>query len=298
MRPAQRRLILMMLTECPEKKMRRQAFVPLLTYPESNSDAVAANAVAMAGRLDCDLHALAIDADIPNVGNALARLTMNLPDLIRQAEANSQKRGQQLLSRLALEAEAIGVSLTTETIVQNSTLMSDAAVMHARYHDLALCGWEAGNDTSRALAEAVVFGAGRPTILLPELVPVGALDHVAIAWDGSRVAARALADAAPLLAHAATISVITVLDDKPLPENAPGDRLAGHLADRGLDARSFSIRMPLCSIEACLQDKALALGAGILVMGAFGHSRMRDFVLGGATRGVLADLRLPVMLSH
>jgi nucleotide-binding universal stress UspA family protein len=147
-------------------------------------------------------------------------------------------------------------------------------------------------------AEAVVFGSGRPTILVPELAQPRPFDHVAIAWDGSRVAARAVADAAPLLQRATKISVLTVVGEKPLPEKDPGARLAGSLQKRGLSAEAVEIGAEDCPISTTLQQRAIELGAALLVMGGYGHSRVRDFVLGGATEGVLSDLEIPVLLSH
>lgn len=278
--------------------MIRQAYLPLSTYPDANSDAVVANAVKMAGHLDSGLHAMALTADIPEISNALARLMINLPEMIRQAEGDSKARGEQLLAKVREEADKTGMKATTEAVRYLSSILPDIAASNARYYDYALCGWEAGNETSRVLAETVVFGSGRPVVLMPELYSVGSLDHVAIAWDGSRVAARAVADAEHLLRRAQRVSVLTVLDEKPLQEKDPGGRLVASLAKRGLDAAAIGITCEDCPIENSLQERAKAFGAGILVMGAFGHSRLREFVLGGATRGVLADLRIPVMLSH
>lgn len=278
--------------------MRRYAFLPLATYPNANSDAVAANAVRMAAHLDCGLHALALNADIPDISNPFAKAMINLPELIRQVEGDSKARGSQLLAKVEEEARNVGVEASTEAVRYLAALLPDIAATHARYYDVALCGWEAGNETSRLMAETVVFTAGRPVVLLPELSPVGSLDHIAVAWDGSRVAARAVADAEYLLRRARKISVLTVLDEKPLDEKDPGGRLAASLAKRGLEAEAIGIRCEDCPIESSLQDRAASVGAGILVMGAFGHSRLREFVLGGATRGVLSDLRMTVLLSH
>jgi len=278
--------------------MNRQAYLPLATYPDANSSAVAANAVRMAGHLDCGLHATALNTDIPDISNALARVTMNLPEMIRQAEGASEARGKQLLTRVAEEAAKATVEVTTESVRRLDSILPDLAAANARYYDYAFCGWERENETARVLAEALIFGSGRPVLLLPELQAVGSLEHVAVAWDGSRVAARALADAGHLLRRAQRVSVLTVLDEKPLQEKDPGGRLASTLARRGLDAAAIAITCEDCPIESSLQERAQELGAGILVMGAFGHSRLREFVLGGATRGVLSDLRMPVLLSH
>jgi nucleotide-binding universal stress UspA family protein len=278
--------------------MKQQAFLPLVTYPDSNSDAVAANAVAMAAHLGADLHALALNADIPDVSNALSRLLVSLPEMIKEAEDISRGRGEHLLGKVQEEASKRGVKLTTGTSSGALALLGEVAALEARYFDVALLGWEAANPTSRANAEAVVFGAGRPAILLPEHASVGTIDHVAIAWDGSRVAARAVGDAASLLEKSATISVLTVVDEKPLNEEGAAERLAAGLRKRGFNAQGFAIEAEDCPIGESLQASAIERGAKLLIMGGYGHSRMRDFVLGGATGDILEELRLPVLLSH
>ncbi|SFU21391.1 universal stress protein [Mesorhizobium sp. YR577] len=278
--------------------MRRQALVPFVTYPEAVTDAVTINAVAMAAKLDADLHALAVNVDIPPVSNALSRFLLNTPELIRQAEIKSGKRGMEMLTAVAKQAKQFDMDVTTKTLVAAPALLGDVAAKQARYFDFALVGWEANNATSQMTAEAVIFGSGRPTILLPELSTIGALDHIAIAWDGSRVAARAVADSRLLLERATRISVLTVVDEKPLDEGEMGERLAEGLRKRGLPAEAVAIRTADCPIGVTLQDHAIESGAALLVMGGYGHSRIRDFVLGGATEGILNDLRLPVLLSH
>ena len=278
--------------------MNRQALLPLVTYPDPISDAVAANAASMAACLDAELHALALNVDIPPVSNALSRFLLNTPDMIRRAEVISKKRGDELLAAVGEEAKRVGVELTTNSVAAAPAFLGDAAASYARYFDLALIGLEANNPTSRMTAEAVVFGAGRPTILIPELSRPGAIDHVAIAWDGSRVAARAVADAGWLLERATKVSVLTVVDEKPLHDTGAGERLATSLRKHGFSAEALAIRAEDCEISTTLQEHALELGAALLVMGGYGHSRVRDFVLGGATEGVLSDLRLPVLFSH
>ena len=278
--------------------MKIQALLPLVTYPDANTDAAAANAVAVAAYLGADLHAVALEANIPDVSNALSKLLLKLPELIKQAESLSQQRGDHLLSKVREEAAKQSVNLTTSAISAALLLLSGAAVAEARYFDIVLLGWEAGNPTSRECAEAILFGAGRPAILLPELTAIGTIDHVAIAWDGSRVAARAVADATPLFERASKISVLTVVDEKPLKEGGGAERLAAGLKRRGLVAEGISIMAEDRPIGISLQEHAMERGAKLLVMGGHGHSRMRDFVLGGATEDVLDDLRLPVLFSH
>ncbi len=278
--------------------MNLMAAVYLATYPDANSRKIAANAIALAKQIDTALHAVAINVDIPDVSNALSTYLLDLPYKIQEAEATSRKRGKDLLEAIVQEAAHAGVTLSTQELTAPPALMGDVAAKHSRYFDVCLVGWAPDNQAARMLAEAILFGSGRPTLLLPDSTDVGTLGHVVIAWDGSRVAARAIADARVFLERASMITVVTVTDEKPLPGQGIGERLALGLRTRGLVAEAASIQAGDSSIGTALQEHALKIGGNLLVMGGYGHSRVRDFVLGGATEGILGDLRLPVLLSH
>lgn len=278
--------------------MKLQAVLPLVTYPDANSDKVADHALAAAGQLGANLHALAVNVDIPPISSALSRVLLDVKALAREAETLSQDRGRRLLAAVEEKAGKAGVELTTGEMAAAPAMLGESVAMAARYFDFVLIGWERQNPGSRMVAEAVVFGSGRPTTLMPDVSDVSTLDHVAIAWDGSRVAARAAADARPFLDKASKVSVLTVLDEKPLAESGIGERLAERLHKVGLPAEALAVKAKGRPIGLALQDHALKEGANLLVMGGYGHSRVRDFVLGGATQGVLDELRLPVLLSH
>jgi nucleotide-binding universal stress UspA family protein len=143
-----------------------------------------------------------------------------------------------------------------------------------------------------------VFGAGVPVILVPPSTAASSIDHIAVAWDGSRVAARALCDALPLLAAGGRVSVVTVQGEKSLSGSSMAQTLTASLERRGYTANTVNITLEGRTIAKALQDAALSEGAQLLAMGGFGHSRLRDFILGGATKGVLSDLRMAVLLSH
>jgi nucleotide-binding universal stress UspA family protein len=278
--------------------MKLQTFLPLVTYPDASSDAAIANAVAVSVLLGAELNALALEVDVPEVSNALSRMLLDLPAMIRDAEKLSAQKGSKLLADAREKADGAAIVAKTEAVACQLALLGDTAANHARYFDLALVGLEADNAGARAVAEAVIFGSGRPTMLMPTGKTVEKLDRLAIAWDGSRVAARAVGDARDLLERASAVSVVTVTDEKPLKDKNAGERLAASLRQAGLKAEFSAIRAEDCPIAETLQQHAVATGAGLLVMGGYGHSRLRDFVLGGATQGVLTDLRLPVLLSH
>ncbi|QKC82071.1 universal stress protein [Mesorhizobium sp. NZP2077] len=278
--------------------MKLMTCLLLTTYPEANTVKIASNAAALARQLGAALHAIAVNVDIPDVSNALSSYLLDLPSKIREVEATSRKYGKTLLEAVAKEASQGGVTLSTQEITAPPALMGDTAAEHSRYFDICLVGWAPDNPSARVTAEALVFGSGRPTLLLPDYDDVGVVGHVVIAWDGSRVAARAVADARPFLELASKVTVVTVTDEKPLPGKDIGERLARGLIMRGLTVETALIQAGSRSIAAALQEHALKIGGKLLVMGGYGHSRVRDFVLGGATEGVLADLRLPILLSH
>jgi nucleotide-binding universal stress UspA family protein len=278
--------------------MKFQAFLPLVTHPDPNSVAIADNAVAAAAWLGTTLHARALNADIPVPSSVLSGVLMNVPELVRNAEAASEKHGDRLLEKVAASAARQGVALTSEVEAGPIAFLGERAAAHARYYDLALAGWETGNPTSRMTAEALIFGAGRPVLILPELAARQSFASVAIAWDGTRTAARAVADALPFLERASRVAVLTVVGEKALAEDDIGTRLAAGLSERGFAAEALTIDAEDVPVAVTLQERAIAVGADLLVMGGYGHSRLRDFVLGGATQGALDDLRLPVLMSH
>ena len=278
--------------------MRTQLFVPLVTYPDAIGEAIAKNAAAVAAELSGDLNVVAFNAHIPDVTNVWSRMLINIPQMILAVENESRQRGDALLSKFAEIADDLKIKLHTDRRTGAPDFLGELAAEESRYYDIALVGWEAQNQTLQATAEAVIFGSGRPTILLPDHSNPNAFNHVSIGWDGSRVAARAVADALPFLQKAASITVLTVTDEKPLKQKEAGPRLAQHLSRNGFSVEANAIMAEDCPIAITLQEHALDLHSDLLVMGGYGHSRVRDFVLGGATQGVLDDLRLPVLMSH
>jgi nucleotide-binding universal stress UspA family protein len=279
--------------------MKYRGLLPLATYPDVNSDVVISNALAVADAVNADLHMLAISVDIPPVSSAVSEAMLGLSDRIRAAEARSNARAEHLLDVAQDRCSGrAGLAVTMEKVKAGVAFISQAAADRARYFDLCLVGWEAGNPTSRSLAETVMFDSGKPTILLPELRSIKGARVIVIAWDGSRAAARAVADARPFLQRAERVAIVTVTDEKPLPDQQPGHRLARAMKDTGLDAEVVEVTAEDRPVSDTIQDLALDKGADLLVMGGYGHSRIREFILGGATAGVLDDLRLPTLISH
>ena len=149
------------------------------------------------------------------------------------------------------------------------------------------------------IIEAALFESGRPVLVVPYIQSGGLkLDRVLVAWDGSRNAARAIADALPLLARAKAVEVVVVAGEPGKSDELPGADIAHHLARHGLKVNLQKIVSPEVDVPNTLLSHAADAGTDFIVMGGYGHSRLREFVLGGATRGVLASMTVPVLMSH
>lgn len=278
--------------------MSVQILLPLQTYPDGNSEPVLDHAVSVARHLQGELHALVLMADFPQVSSALGNLLLDAPSLLAGARETCRLKGAALLDALIGRVRENSIALKSDEVECFPSVFGDVAARSARYHDLVLMGLAGRDNLLQSAAETVVFGAGRPVVLLPEISEISQLDHVMIAWDGSRVAARAVSDARLFLERAAKVTIAVVTDEKALPEPALSQKLARHLAAHGITAEELEIKSIGKPVADVLQDEADKISAGLLVMGGFGHSRMREFILGGATQGIFRNLQMPVLLSH
>lgn len=277
--------------------LNRTAYLPLTTYPDVVPDESILAAVRFAEVLNCTLRVTAFAVDIPRLASPFGDLLLDVPSLVHTAEERSRADCRRLLNMVK---EAARPSLKPECVTKEIVLgaAQQTAAYEARYFDFALLPWAAKTIAAQDMAQTVAFGSGRPVFLIPPLAKPAPLEHIAIAWDGSRVAARAMWDALPFLRKGGHVSVLTVRDEKKLSEPDLARKLATYLEKRDIKAEAFNMTLQNRTIAQALQEVAIEKGAQLLVMGGFGHSRVRDFFLGGATGGILEDLHLPVLLSH
>lgn len=171
----------------------------------------------------------------------------------------------------------------------------------ARTRDLCLVPTIDMQDGQRSVAEAVIFGSGRPVLVYrpgkADLLGKG-ISTVIVAWDGSRSTARALGDALPLLPQAHLVRVRTVLKDKVEVRTGIGAEVVRHLAAHGVDAVADEVDADGRETGQVLADYAVQHHSDLLVMGAFGRSGVRDFILGGATELMLDEPTVPLLLSY
>ena len=275
----------------------RIAYIPLNTYPDAASEDAIRGAIRFADGLGCKVHVTTFAVEFPPVPSPIGAYLINVERLSRAAEARSRAECERLQA-LVKTAGGPGaeVSVTRQEVVVGQ--VPTIAAGEARNFDLSLVLWSAASLATQDMAQSMIFGSGLPVILVPSNATAGTTDHIAIAWDESRVAARALGDALRILPTGGRISVLTVQGEKALNGTGLVQTLVASLDLRGYGAKAGDLTLDGRNIATALQDAALAEGAQLLVMGGFGHSRLRDFILGGATKGVLTDLRVPVLLAH
>ena len=147
-----------------------------------------------------------------------------------------------------------------------------------------------------ATLETALLGAARPLLLVPKGGMTGSAKTVAVAWNGSPESTRAVAGAMPFLRNADAVHVLTA--ETSSTQAAAGRRIAEYLAWHDVNCQLTIVRPGSEPVGQTLMGKTAELGADLLVMGGYGHSRMRELILGGVTRYVLGHAGLPVLMAH
>lgn len=271
------------------------------SYPEATPPGVISEAARVTAALGASVCAVAGHVKIPLKSNQLAEMLLHLSDLARDEEAKSLHNAQSVMQGFQSAAESHGLSATTTIIHAELHTLVDHLTQMARTRSLTILPVEAFASVPGGLAEALIFGSGRPVVVFAHGQRMPAhprFERIVVAWDGGRAAARAVADAMPLLRRAEEVSILAVIGDKPsVPKGALGE-LVRHLAACGVAAVAQEVMKTDPDIGRVINDHAVATGADLLVMGAFGHSRVREFVLGGATQSLLTEASIPVFMSH
>jgi nucleotide-binding universal stress UspA family protein len=205
--------------------------------------------------------------------------------------------------RESFTAASTRTGVKAEFLTVSASLVSagDQFGQIARRFDLAVVG-QAEPETRMVeenIIEAALFDSGGPVIIVPYIqrAPLK-LDHIMVCWDGSRAAARAIRDAIPFLRRAGRIEVVNVTNERRKQDQIECADLGAHLARHGLNV--VIKRMPLGDVDvaAVLLSHAADEDVDFIVMGGYGHSRLREFVLGGVTHSMLRTMTAPVLMSH
>jgi nucleotide-binding universal stress UspA family protein len=270
--------------------------LPIMTYPDAAPELALSRAVDISATLRAQVTAVIHEADIPPINNPVADFVLDLQQQAADAERASRERGEKLEQQLNLLATRVSLPLRVERL-KATIPCGELVAAKARCFDMTMLACSPESPDHALLEEDVLFGSGGPVVIFPATDAPSHIATVAVAWDGSRAAARAIHDAIPILKQADKVRLLTCGSDKPISATSV-DGIITLLAAHEIDARHISVALNELPVGDALQVAALAEDAGLLVMGAYGRSRLREFIMGGATASVLRSPKLPIFMSH
>jgi nucleotide-binding universal stress UspA family protein len=222
-------------------------------------------------------------------------------DWIDAQREESAKAAQTAISRFEEAAKRSGLSAQHRMLASTVGGAADLFGRIARRFDLSVIGQTEPDRPApeELIIESALFDSGRPVIVVPYIQKRGLkLDRVIICWDGGRTATRAIADSLPFLKRARAVDVVIVATGRSNSDEIPGADIGHHLSRHGLKVEVKRIVAPDTDVPNSILSYAADSAADFLVMGGYGHSRLREFVLGGATRGILSSMTVPALMSH
>ncbi|MBL8701061.1 MAG: universal stress protein [Alphaproteobacteria bacterium] len=272
----------------------------LLVHADEAPDAAARIEYAVRMAIAADAHLTALYA--PASGTIPTFVMADIPPaVITEVEARRKEAAARLREQVESLARRHARTIEFREVEGDA---GTALPLHARYCDLAIVGQgrherDLGTPGAGVLADAVASASGRAALCIPSYGSFAPLPRsIVIAWNGSREAARAVNEALPLLQRAERVTVLSVTQPERVPARLYGADIATHLARHRVKAETATTLAPDGDIGNELLSRAADLGAELIVMGCYGHSRLRERVLGGATQTILEQMTVPVLLAH
>jgi nucleotide-binding universal stress UspA family protein len=217
-------------------------------------------------------------------------------------EEQTVQRSQAVMAQFRKTVAKSGLSTDGRAVRGPAAEMANIVSLHARYADLIVLGQpepEPSNDAGEHLAEDVIMSSGRPALVIPYIGAGKNMGRrVLVAWDAGREAARAVNDALPFLTRADKVAVLVINPGEGAHGPEPGADIALHLARHGVRAEAQHLTADDLSIANALLSRLVDLDIDLLVMGAYGHSRLREWILGGVTKEIFRQMTVPVLMSH
>ncbi|MCW8859059.1 MAG: universal stress protein [Deltaproteobacteria bacterium] len=245
-----------------------------------------------------DAHLIALYTQTPFV----------LPGYLMQAGQKIDEAQQKAAAEAMAMAKAVYNNQVSSMGFKNTEWRStinfpvDALTMQARYADLVVVGQRdqsENSDINKDIPAQLVLAACRPVLILPYIGSFLSIGRrILVAWNASREATRAITDALPLLKRADSVNLIALCPKHDSRELIPVDDIVHYLARHGVMVEVLSDHVADSDVGNVLLSRSAELNADLLIMGGYGHSRLREWVLGGATRTMLDSMTLPVLMSH
>jgi nucleotide-binding universal stress UspA family protein len=256
-------------------------------------------AISMAESLRAHLVGLAFAYEPGLPGYVMAEMP---PDLVAKMMAEREQQARAALERFERAANPSVASFEPRLCQSLEQGAPELFSRLARRLDLSVAMQsEPEGADNNSLIEAALFDSGRPVCIVPYIQREEMkLNRLVCCWDGSRAAARAFNDALPLLAKAAAVDLLIVLTEKTRTEGQEihGVEMAKHLARHDVNVTIETTPAADIDVASAILSYVADAGATMIVMGGYGHSRLREFVLGGVTRDILSSMTVPVFMSH
>ncbi|WP_448205514.1 universal stress protein [Azospirillum sp. sgz302134] len=282
----------------------------LVPMAGTDSDPVALNAALQVARgFDAHVDALFVKLDprdaVPMLGEGMSGAMVEEIMRAAEGEANSHLQvARRTFESVVQDAQVElrdapsgieGPSARWREVVGR---VEDVVPVEGRLADLLVFAHTRLDSDTQAYAtvETALLGAARPLLLVPGALPATIGRKVTVAWNGSPESARALAAAMPFIRTAEAVHVLTA--ETSATQAAAGRRMADYLAWHGVNVQLTILKPGSEPVGQTIITKATELGSDLLVMGGYGHSRMRELILGGVTRYVLNHASLPVLMAH
>lgn len=279
------------------------AYKTIVTYFTSpiRADALIESAIAVAQRFDAHVIGLYVVPPVEIYVAAEVPITADIADVQRRHYTEEAEQIQASFEKAFNDA---GVSSEWRVADATGSTVPETIMAHARCADLTIASQDQGLEeygSRHKVAEEVMFAGGRPVLFIPTAGSYPKIgDHVTVAWDGSREAARACFDALPFLKEAKDVKILSVNPDETAMSgaNLPGSELANSLSRHDVRCEASHTTTDGISVADELLSRLSDQGSDLLVIGGFGHSRVRELVFGGVTRHILAHMTSPVLMVH
>jgi nucleotide-binding universal stress UspA family protein len=277
--------------------MYRTIHLTLSTHPSPISQSAIDYACRAALYFDAKLKVTSLRLYVRTPTHAIAGGM--LAGMARDFERHAAAKLVELEEYLRETATRIGVDVVIVPATEQWRSSPSDMTWRGRTSDLCILGLPQARGEGRLDVEDWIFDVGRPCLLYPdEIQNAFALESILISWDYSKYAARAVCDALPTLKTARNVRVLTVRGEKDIPIEDPKTPILELLAAHGVKAEFVEAELGAQSIGRVILEQAHNAHADLIVMGAYGHSRLKEFVLGGATKEILNGTRIPLFMSH
>jgi nucleotide-binding universal stress UspA family protein len=257
------------------------------------------SAISLAMRHAAHLDAVSIGFETANLGLSIDAAAA-VATIYEVEHDGALARANAALAVFETEARNAGISYGLQPLTGGPADIAASVGTLARLYDLTVVLQpEPGIDTfDNIVPQEILFQSGGPVVFIP-YTHKGPFEpkHIGIAWDGSRLAGRALRDAAPFLARAQTVTIISV-NEKEISADVSAATLKAHLTRHALPADIVRMDADRADIQPTILSIAADTGMDLIVMGGYGHSRLGERILGGVTRGMLKSMTVPTLMSH